>query len=125
MTYLFTRFDEDLQLRGMSKTTIDMYLQAVRQLTNFYQKQPELISDEELKQNFLYNKNGRKWSRIASMISLCGIKHFYTITLKRDRPSLKLVRPETVRQSSPTKEKRLPGILSRDEVWGILKKRLF
>lgn len=108
MTDYFERFNEDLQLRGMSPRTIDMYVRAVKQLTKYYGKSPEKISDEQLRKYFLYNKNQRHWSRTASTISLCGIKQFYTLTLKRDWTSLKFVRPE--------KEKRLPVVLSRDEV---------
>jgi integrase/recombinase XerD len=108
MTDLFQRFDEDLQLRGMSHRTIEMYVRAVKQLTKYYGKSPEKISDEQLRQYFLYNKNERKWSRTASTIALCGIKQFYTLTLKRDWTALKFVRPE--------KQKRLPVVLSQDEV---------
>jgi integrase/recombinase XerD len=112
MTDLFSRFSEDLQLKGLSQKTIKMYTRAVKQLTKHYQKSPEKISDEELRQYFLYNLNERKWSRVASTISLCGIKYFYTLTLKREWTSLKFIRPE--------KEKKLPAILSREEVKAIL-----
>jgi integrase/recombinase XerD len=112
MTDLFNRFNEDLQLKGLSERTIDMYVRAVKQLTNHYQKSPEKISDEELRRYFLYNKNVRHWSRVASTICLCGIKYFYTLTLRRQWTSLKFVRPE--------KEKKLPAILSRGEVKTIL-----
>jgi len=117
MTDLFTRFKEDLQLKGLSEKTIKMYTRAVKQLTNHYHKSPENISNEELRQYFLYNKNERKWSRVASTISLCGIKYFYTLTLKREWTSLKFIRPE--------KEKRLPVILSRNEVKTILNRVRF
>jgi integrase/recombinase XerD len=112
MTDLFTRFSEDLQLKGLSQKTILMYTRAVKQLTKHYQKSPENISDEDLRRYFLYNKNERKWSRVASTISLCGIKYFYTLTLKREWTSLKFIRPE--------KEKKLPSILSPQEVRSIL-----
>jgi site-specific recombinase XerD len=112
MTDLFARFKEDLQLKGLSERTIDMYTRAVKQLTKHYQKSPAEISDEELRQYFLYNKNVRHWSRVASTISLCGIKYFYTLTLKREWTSLKFIRPE--------KEKKLPAILSPGEVKAIL-----
>ena len=101
-----------MQLNGMSERTIEMYAHAVRQLTKHYNKSPEEISDEELRLYFLYNKNERGWSRTASTIALCGIKRFYTLTLKRDWTSLKFVRPE--------KEKKLPVVLSRPEVRRIL-----
>ena len=112
MTDLFTRFSEDLQLKGLSPKTIKMYTRSVRQLTNHYHKSPEKISDEELRKYFLYNKNERKWSRVASTISLCGIKYLYTLTLKREWTNLKFIRPE--------KEKKLPVILSRQKVSAIL-----
>ena len=117
MTDLFKRFKEDLQLKGLSSKTIKMYTRAVKQLTKHYQKSPEEISDDELRQYFLYNKNVRKWSRVASTISLCGIKYFYTLTLKREWTNLKFVRPE--------KEKKLPAILSQKEVKSVLDKVQF
>jgi len=65
MIDIFTRFSEDLQLKGLSQKTVGMYTRAVKQLTKHYQKSPEEISDEELRQYFLYNKNVRKWSRVV------------------------------------------------------------
>ena len=112
MAELFQRFSEDLRLKGLSHKTIKMYTRAVKQLVKHYQKSPEEISDEELRQYFLYNKNVRQWSRVASTISLCGIKYFYTLTLKREWTSLKFIRPE--------KEKKLPVILSQKEVKALL-----
>lgn len=105
---ILQRFIEDMQLKGMSERTIEMYVRAVRQLTKHFNKSPEKISDEELRQYFLYNKNERGWSRTASTIALCGIKLFYTLTLKRDWTNLKFVRPE--------KESKLPVVLSQKEV---------
>lgn len=112
MTHLRKRMIEDLQLRGMSERTIGMYTRAVRQLAEHYHKSPDRISEEELRQYFLYNKNVRKWSRTASTISLCGIKFFYTYTLRRDWPTIELVRPAP--------EKKLPDILTIEEVHTIL-----
>lgn len=113
MTDLRKRLIEDLQLRGMSERTIEMYVRAVRQLADHYHKSPDRISEEELRQYFLYNKNVRKWSRTASTIALCGIKFFYTYTLQRDWPTITFVRPE--------KEKKLPVVLSRSEVKRVIR----
>jgi integrase/recombinase XerD len=109
---IFKRFVEDMQLHGMSERTIDMYVRSVRLLSRHYHRSPEKINDEELRQYFLYNKNERGWSRTASTIALCGIKLFYTMTLKKDWTTLKFVRPE--------KQKTLPVVLSLDEVRKIL-----
>lgn len=112
MTVLRKRMIEDMQLRGFSERTQEAYVRAVRQLAEHYHKSPDQINEEELRKYFLHNKNIRKWSRTASTISLCGIKFFFTHTLKKDWTTFNLVRPP--------KEKKLPPILSIDEVRKIL-----
>jgi len=97
----------------MSERTIEMYVRAVRLLSRHFHRAPDKITNEELRQYFLFNKNERRWSRTASTIALCGIKLFYTMTLKKDWTPLKFVRPE--------KQKTLPVVLSKDEVQKILK----
>jgi len=110
---ILQRFAEDMQLNGYSQRSIEMYVRAVRQLSAHFKKSPEDVTDEELRQYFLYNKNERGWSRTASTIALCGIKRFHILTLKRDWTTLEFVRPE--------KEKKLPVVLSTHEVRLILK----
>jgi len=65
MTFLRKRFIEDMQLHGYCPRTIDAYVRAVRQLSEHYHKSPDQITEEELRQYFLYNKNIRKWSRVV------------------------------------------------------------
>ena len=45
----------------MSERTREAYLRAVRQLAQHYKKSPDLISEEELRQYFLYIKNVKKY----------------------------------------------------------------
>ena len=112
MTELRKRMIECLQLRGYSERTQQMYVRAVRLLAQHYHKSPDLISEEELRQYFLYVKNVKKWSRAASTISLCGIKFFFEQTLNRQWSTFNLVRAP--------KEKKLPVILTIEEVRKIL-----
>ncbi|MFQ5584351.1 MAG: site-specific integrase [Calditrichia bacterium] len=112
MTPLRQRMIDDLQLRGMSERTQEMYVRAVRQLAEHYRKSPDRINEEELRDYFIYCTNVKKWSRVASTIALCGIKFFYTHTLKREWTSLTFIRPQ--------KEKKLPTILTKEEVNRIL-----
>lgn len=63
MTDLYQRFAEDMDLAGYSHRSIDMYVRAVRQLQRHYQKPPDTITNEELRQYFLCNKTDRGWSR--------------------------------------------------------------
>ena len=48
---------EDLQLRGLSESTQASYLQAVRLSAEYYHKSPDQITEEELRQYFLYLSN--------------------------------------------------------------------
>jgi integrase/recombinase XerD len=112
MTHLRKRMIEDMQLKGYSERTQEMYVRAVRQLADHYHRSPDKITEEELRDYFLCNKNVRQWSRTASTISLCGIKFFYEQTLKQQWTTLYFVRPP--------KEKRLPVVLSTEEVRRIL-----
>ncbi len=112
MTRLKQRMIEDLQLRGLSPSTQDAYVRVVRQLAEHYDKPPAEITEEELRQYFLYLTNGKGVSASAFRIALCGIKFFYQYTLKRERPTLDLVRP--------AKEKKLPVVLSVEEVHQVL-----
>lgn len=67
-TKLRQRMIEDLQLRGMSERTQEMYVRAVRKLAEHYNKSPDKLTEEDLRQYFLYLKNVKKFSRAASSI---------------------------------------------------------
>lgn len=114
MLELLERMTGDLQLRGMSERTQEMYVRAVRQLSEHYDRSPDDLSEEELRDYFLYIKNVKHYSRSASTIALCGIKFFYEYTVKRDWPTLRFVRAP--------REKKLPVILTQKEVRRILNK---
>jgi site-specific recombinase XerD len=103
---------EDLQLKGYSEKTQKMYVSAVRQLCEHFEKTPAKITEEDLRSYFLYGKNHKKWSRSTSTVALCGIKFFFENTIKRPWPTLLFIRPG--------REKKLPVVLSRDEVRRIL-----
>ena len=113
MTVLRQKMVEDMQLRGLSIRTQETYAQAVCQLAKYYHKSPDQISEEELRQYFLYLKNVRRVSRNTCTIALCGIKFLYVHTLKRSWQTLDFIRPD--------KEKKLPVVLSVEEVGRILR----
>lgn len=112
MTPLRQRMIEDIQLRGLSEITQDRYVRAVRQLSEHYDKSPDKITEEELRRYFLYLKNDKQAARSTCTVALCGIKFFYEHTLKREWPTLTLIRPP--------KEYKLPVVLSVEEVRQLL-----
>ena len=112
MSPLQQRMLEDMQLRGLSARTQEAYARAVWQLAQHYHRSPDQLSDEDLRQYFLYLANEKKIARPTATIALCGIKFFYEQTLKHDWPTLRFVRPP--------REWKLPVVLSRKEVRQIL-----
>ena len=108
MTELRKRMIECLQLRGLSERTQEAYVRAVRQLAEHYHKSPDLISEEELRQYFLFIKNVKHYSRNTMTIAICGLKFFFEQTLQKEWATFNIVRPAP--------EKRLPVILSVAEV---------
>jgi site-specific recombinase XerD len=112
MTELRKRMIECLQLRGLSERTQESYVRAVRQLAEHYHKSPDLITEEELRQYFLFIKNVKHYARNTSTVAICGIKFFFEKTLNRDWATFGLLRAP--------REKKLPVILSREEVRQLL-----
>jgi len=112
MTPLRERMLADMQLRGLAPKTQAAYLRAVRQLAEHYNKSPDQITEEELRDYFLYLKNEKKASRSGCTIALCGLKFFYEQTLQRQWPVWALVRPP--------KSQKLPVVLSQTEVRQVL-----
>jgi integrase/recombinase XerD len=104
---------EDLQLKGYAASTQQLYLGAVRGLAKHCRKSPDLITEEELRAYFLFMKEKKRYARSTATIILCGIKFFFEVTLQKRWPVLALVRP--------AKEKKLPVVLSQQEVKAILR----
>ena len=108
MTPLRQRMIQDMQLRGFSARTQECYAAAVGQLAQHFHTSPDQLTEEHLRQYFLYLANEKKVARATATIALCGIKFFYEQTVQRPWPTLQLIRP--------AREKKLPVVLSREEV---------
>ena len=107
-TPLRQRMLDDLQLHGLAAKTQDAYVRAVRQLAAYYHKSPDLITEDELRQYLLYLQNEKQVSASTFTIALCGLKFFYEQTLQRSWHTFDLARP--------VPEKKLPVVLSHEEV---------
>jgi integrase/recombinase XerD len=112
MTPLRQRMLEDMQLSGLAAKTQQSYIRAVRQLAEHYRKSPDLITEEELRQYFLYLSTEKHLARSTVTVSLSAFKFLYEHTLRQPFPILDLLRPRLAQA--------LPVVLSVDEVWQIL-----
>ena len=112
MTPLRQRMLEDMHLRGLAARTQESYLAAVRQLAQHYGKSPDQITEEELRQYFLYLHNVKRVAPNTANVALNAVKFLYTDTLVRPWPFRDLIRP-------PLPQK-LPVVLRVAEVWRVL-----
>jgi integrase/recombinase XerD len=85
----------------------------VRQLSEHFDRSPELVTAEELRQYFIYLKTERHFSRQSSTQALCSIKLFWEKTLQR-------VWPVELQLARATPQFKLPVVLSAGEVRKIL-----
>jgi site-specific recombinase XerD len=112
MTALRQKMIEDMQLRGLAARTQQSYVAAVRGLAEYYGKSPAELSEVELRQYLLYLKNEKKAAASTCNQVLSALKFLYRHTLGQDWPILEFVKPE--------REKKLPVVLSREEVKQVL-----
>jgi integrase/recombinase XerD len=113
MLSIWDRMLDDMQLAGLAERTQYAYLSSARRLADHVHKPPDQISEDDLRRYFLYLRNERKLSRSSLTIALCSIKFLFERTLRRDWPTLAIIRPP--------KEHKLPAVLSQTEVQDLLR----
>lgn len=112
MTVYRQRMLEEMQLRRLSPRTQKSYVQAVEKLCKFCGKAPPDIDGEEMRRYFLHLTNERKLARSTVMQALCALKFFYEQVLKQEWQSFDI--------QWPRRERKLPVVLSIDEVHRVL-----
>ena len=108
------RMIEDMHLHRFSDRTQSSYVRSVEGLAKYYNRAPDQLTEEDIRQYFVYLTCERKLARPTVTIALCGIKFFYEKTLKRDW-SLTGV-------PTPKREKKLPVVLTHEQVRAILRR---
>lgn len=103
---------EEMQLRGYAQSTIDGYVHVVAQLARHYRRSPNLLEEDEVRRYLLHLAVDKKIARGSFSVVLGGLRFFYLQALGRAWKSLDVAKPRS--------EKKLPVVLSRDEVWRIL-----
>lgn len=108
MTPLRQRMIEDMTLRNLSRHTIDAYVHAVKQFAKHYNRSPEQLSAEQVRQYLLHlvQEKHASWSRYN--LARCGLQFLYRVTLGRDEHFAKL--------PCARDRRRLPTVLSTDEL---------
>ena len=111
MTHLRQRMLEELQRRNHSKSTIRSYLSAVEGFACHFNTPPDQLGAAHLRQYHLHLIE-RKLATKTIAARIAGLRFFYVKTLRRPYPQLDL--------PNPKRPKRLPTVLSREEVGRLL-----
>lgn len=108
ITLLRQRMHEDLQLAGLMESTQKSYLREVRQLARHFHKAPDQLTENQIRQYFLYLKNEKRHAPGTMKVAASAIIFFYRHTAPRDWEALKMLRIP--------RPKTLPDVLTIDEV---------
>ncbi len=108
MTDLRRRMLEELQRRNYSPTTIRYYLRVVENFARYFGKRPDRLTQEDIRGYHLYLIQERKLQASTVGLHIAALRFFFVKTLRR--PYLQLDLPY------PKRPKRLPTVLSQDEV---------
>ena len=112
MTTLRQRMLEDLQIRQYSPTTIRLYLYAIKTFAKHFGKPPDQLGAEHIRQYQLFLIKDKQASQSTCIQLVCALRFLYTHTLHR--------KVAIERIPFPRRERKLPLILSRDEVQALL-----
>jgi integrase/recombinase XerD len=103
---------EDLQIRHYSPATIRLYLYAVREFAKHFGKPPDQLGAEHIRRFQLFLTKEKKVSTSTHVLMVCALGFFYTHTLHR--------KVAIERIPFPRRERKLPLILSRNEIKAML-----
>jgi len=112
MTALKQRMLEDLRIRNCAPSTVACYIRSVAAFAGHFHKSPDLLGPEEIRQYQLFLRDEKKVKLSTYIQAVAALRFFYRNTLHQ--------KIELDRIPLPRYEKKLPLILSREEVKSLL-----
>ena len=104
--HLFEVSLQTMRLHGLRERTIESYSQTLRRVAYYFQRCPDNLSTDELKNYFSWMLEKYSWSSVN--VDLSGLIFLHRNVLERELEWFRIIRPQTTRQ--------LPDIPSREEV---------
>ena len=109
MTPLRQRMLEDMQVRNLSLHTQRAYIENVARFARHFGRSPAELGPEEIRTYQVYLIRERKLAPSSLEIAVCALRFLYRVTLKQPWSFDDLI-------PAPKKPRRLPVVLSPDEV---------
>ncbi len=98
----------DLELKGLSPHTQEIYLRQVKQFTHHYGRSPRQLGEKEIKEYLLYLIREKKASAGSANLCYHALKFLYKTTLNREWVIARVPRLKSIKQ--------LPIVLDKEEV---------
>jgi len=113
MSELRTRMIRDMALRGFSPATHEAYVAAVVRLARYYHRAPDQLTNEEVQAYLAHLIQDRKLSWSTCAQAAHAFRFLYHVTLGR--------LPAHFTVPAPKQPQKLPDLLSREDVWRLLR----
>jgi len=117
MTKLREQMTNEMVLRGLAPNTQRTYLRAISQLAQYYGRSPDVLSKREVKAYLLYLHREAKRSTSTCNVASAAMRFLYHQTLGRSAAGFDI--------PFARKSKKLPQVLSREEVLRLLSSTRF
>ena len=104
---MFDKLETELKIRGFSKRTVDSYIYHNKKFIEFVKKEPQNVDESDAKRFIAYLMSNKKYRPSSTNLALSSLKFFYNEILQnRAFHAIK----------APKSEKKLPTVLTKDEV---------
>ena len=109
--YWRKKMETELRARKYSPRTMRAYMHYNQALCGYLQKEPEAVTQEDIKNYLAYQEKDLKLSCSSMNLALSSFKFFYTIIMKHDI---------TYERHRPRQDIRMPVVFSRTEIKSML-----
>ena len=109
MTSLRQRMTEDMQVRNLALNTQTSYLQQVSLFARHFEKSPEQLGPEQIRDYQVYLTNEKKLAPGSVLIAVAALRFLYKVSLRRNWIFGDVI-------PAPKKPQTLPVVLSPEEV---------
>ena len=104
---MLDKLETELKIRGFSKRTVDTYLFYAKKFLEFVKKDPSSVIEEDAKRYIAYLMTELKYSPGSINLALSSLKFFFNEILQNR--AFNAVK-------APKSEKKLPTVLTKDEI---------
>jgi len=109
---MLKKLEVELKLRGFTEATYIAYISQNKRFLEYIKKQPEQINQDDIKSYLAHLMSEKKQKPASVNLTLSALRFFYEQILKKKELFIDI--------KSPKSEKKLPTVLTKDEIKKLL-----